>query len=86
MKLQHIYLLTALLLATGKNYVALVGAACPPDGEDPADWVDCVDGVVLGTTETCESPLVLMLLFACWVFVFAFGLGLFNSIMYRLAT
>lgn len=55
MKFRHIHLLTALLLAPDKNYVALVGAACPPDGEDAADWVDCVAGVVRDTAQTCES-------------------------------
>ena len=27
-----------------------------------------------------------MLLFACWVFVFAFGLGLFNSFGFKFAS
>mmetsp|Transcript_3810 Transcript_3810/g.8878 ORF Transcript_3810/g.8878 Transcript_3810/m.8878 type:complete len:339 (+) Transcript_3810:141-1157(+) len=44
MKFQHIHLLTALLLAPGNTYVALVGATCPPPGEDPALWVDCRGG------------------------------------------
>ena len=40
---------------TGHWCTTMLPAACPPPGEDPNEWVDCVNGFVRGTGTKCED-------------------------------